>query len=503
MERYVLSLDYGTQSVRGMVFDPQGKLLWKKRANMPQYQRPYPGWAEVDPEEYKKLTIWICRVLREERPEIFSAVEGICIACMRDCLAVVDAEGKALRPMILWLDQRRTQVIRPRNPLLLAGASLIGAGTLIREAGQVGYTNYLIDCEPEIWKKADKFVLLSGYLHRWLLGFFCDSLSNQAGHIPFDSKRQKWADWRDVKYHVYPVEPEKRVPLVPSGTVMGNLSAAAQADTGLSARVQVIAAAPDKACETLGTGCADDTEAVLSFGSQATVQTISRKYYELQQFVPSFPAATPGCWSPELQVYRGYWMIQWFLKEMENAGVQEQEHPEDTFDTYLRKTPAGNDGLVMYPYMGASAKYPRSSGTIMGLRDYHGKAHLYRAMIEGINYTLRWAVERMETLKKSPVQIMKVTGGGSSSDTICQLTADMFGRPAVRMETADTTSLGAAIVGYTALGVHKDYTSAVQSMTKIEKTFLPDPQNTALYNTLYDAYQKDLEKRIHFNTQRG
>ena len=119
MERYVLSLDYGTQSVRGMVFDPQGKLLWKKRANMPQYQRPYPGWAEVDPEEYKKLTIWICRVLREERPEIFSAVEGICIACMRDCLAVVDAEGKALRPMILWLDQRRTQVIRPRNPLLL------------------------------------------------------------------------------------------------------------------------------------------------------------------------------------------------------------------------------------------------------------------------------------------------------------------------------------------------------------------------------------------------
>lgn len=113
MERYILSLDYGTQSVRGMVFDPQGHLLWKKRAAMPHYDRPLPDRAEIDPQEYKKLTIWLCRVMREEAPDLFRRIEGICLACMRDCLTVVDAEGNALRPLILWLDQRRTDTVRP------------------------------------------------------------------------------------------------------------------------------------------------------------------------------------------------------------------------------------------------------------------------------------------------------------------------------------------------------------------------------------------------------
>lgn len=503
MERYVLSLDYGTQSVRGMVFDPRGHLLWKKRAAMPHYDKPLPDRAEIDPQEYKKLTIWLCRVMREEVPDLFRRIEGICLACMRDCLTVVDAEGNALRPLILWLDQRRTDTIRPANPLLRAGAGLVGAGTLIREASQVGYTNYLRDQEPQIWEKADKFVFLSGYLHRWLLGRFLDCTANQPGHVPFDSSRQQWSDWRDIKYYVFPVEKEKLVPLVQPGTVMGNLCAQALADTGLPEDTKVIACASDKACETLGAGCADDKEAVLSFGSQATVQTMSQRYYELQMFVPSFPAAIPNHWNPELQVYRGYWMIQWFLKEMENASIQQLEHPEETFDEYLRRTPPGNDGLVLYPYWGASAKYPVSSGTIMGFKDYHGKAHLYRAIIEGINYTLRWAVEKMEQKKKSPVERLKVTGGGALSNVICQLTADMFGRQAIRMETTDTTSLGAAILGYTALGIYPDYQSAAAQMVRPGRIFEPDPENVKLFNQLYPQYQQDLERRIHFNAKRG
>ena len=111
-------------------------------------------------------------------------------------------------------------------------------------------------------------------------------------------------------------------------------------------------------------------------------------------------------------------MVQWFLKEMETEQVQKERKPEDTFDLYLRKTPPGNEGLVLYPYWGASAKYPLSSGTLMGFRDYHGKEHLYRAIIEGINYTLRWAVERMEQKKKSRIERVKVTGGGAESETI-------------------------------------------------------------------------------------
>ncbi len=503
MEEYILSLDYGTQSVRGMVFDPQGRQIWKKKAAMPPYDKPAPDRAEIDPVYYKKLTVWLCHALQKENPDVFEHIGGLCIACMRDCLTIVDKEGEALRPLILWLDQRRTSVVRPDNKLLLLGASLLGAGTLLREASQVGYTNYLMDYEKDLWEKADKFVFLSGYLHRWLLGFFLDCTANQPGHVPFDSARQQWSDWRDIKYYVFPVEKEKLVPLVPPGTIMGTLSAKAAEEMGLSTRVKVIAGASDKACETLGVGCVDDTEAVLSFGSQATVQTMSRRYYELQTFVPSFPAAIPQYWNPELQVYRGYWMVQWFLKEMETEQVQKERKPEDTFDLYLRKTPPGNEGLVLYPYWGASAKYPLSSGTLMGFRDYHGKEHLYRAIIEGINYTLRWAVERMEQKKKSRIERVKVTGGGAESETICQMTADMFGRDAIRMETTDTTSLGAAMLGYVALGRYGSFQEAAGCMTRPGKVYHPQKETQAVYDQIYPEYIKDLERRIHFNVKRG
>ena len=128
---------------------------------MPPYDKPAPDRAEIDPVYYKKLTVWLCHALQKENPDVFEHIGGLCIACMRDCLTIVDKEGEALRPLILWLDQRRTSVVRPDNKLLLLGASLLGAGTLLREASQVGYTNYLMDYEKDLWEKADKFVFLS------------------------------------------------------------------------------------------------------------------------------------------------------------------------------------------------------------------------------------------------------------------------------------------------------------------------------------------------------
>lgn len=498
MQKYVLAFDYGSQSVRGVIFDEQGRILFRAKKDVPKYSRPQLEWAEADPTDYKTLTIEICQQLKAENEELFNQVAAIAVSSMRDCVAVVDENGEALRPMILWFDQRRTEKIRPENPLLRALTKLVGAERIVKENSQVGYTNYLRDHEPEIWNKAYKFVLLSGYLNRWLTGRFVDAIPNQPGHVPFDSKRMQWSGKTDIKHYVFPVEEEKLIDLVPSGTLMGPLCEQAQKDTGFGPMVQVVAAASDKACETLGVGCFDDTQCVLSFGSQATIQTVCDHYYELDPFVPSFPSAVPGLWNPEAQVYRGYWMVSWFLKEIEIANVQQQEHPEESFDYYLSQTPSGNDGLVLYPYMGASPKYPKSSGTIMGLRDYHGKSHIYRAMIEGINYTLRMAMEKIEKKQHTTIRSLKLTGGGSSSDIICQMTADMFNLETYVTEAKDTTSLGASIIGYVALGTYKTYQDAVEAMVRPSKTFRPIPRNVEMYQRYYSEYVKNIKARIHF-----
>jgi len=114
----VLTVDCGTQSVRGMVFDAKGKIVWKLSCKVPEYKHPYLDWVECDPEEFKNLIVNICRQLREDKPEIFRGLKAITISCMRECITVVDKDGKALRPMIIWMDRRRSEVVHPGKTLM-------------------------------------------------------------------------------------------------------------------------------------------------------------------------------------------------------------------------------------------------------------------------------------------------------------------------------------------------------------------------------------------------
>ena len=244
--------------------------------------------------------------------------------------------------------------------------------------------------------------------------------------------------------------------LVDAGGQLGTVSADAARDSGILEGMPVIAAGSDKGCETLGVGCVDETSISLSFGTTATAQTTSRRYYETIPFMPPYPASVKGSYNPEIAVFRGYWMVSWFKKEFaEREAIEAKERgvpPEVVLDEHLEDIPPGSQGLMLQPYWGPGLKMPEAKGSVIGFGDVHTRAHIYRAIIEGIGYALLEGVEHIEHRSGQHVARVMVSGGGSQSNVICQITADLFDRPVVRSETYETSGLGAAINGFVGLG---------------------------------------------------
>jgi len=253
----------------------------------------------------------------------------------------------------------------------------------------------------------------------------------------------------------------------------------------------LIAAAADKACEVIGSGCVDPQVACLSYGTTATINTTQRKYLEVIPLIPPYPAAIPGAYSLEIQIYRGFWMVSWFKREFaheeqrlaQDRGIE----PEDLFDHLVESAPPGSQGLTLQPFWSPGLKVPgpEAKGAIIGFGDVHTRSHLYRSILEGLAYAMREGAERTERASHKPIREVRVAGGGSQSDGALQITADVFGLPVSTPHVYEASGLGAAMDAAVGLGLHRDFDQAVAAMTRIGRTVEPEPENHKIYDELY------------------
>ncbi len=494
---YLLAIDNGTQSVRALLFDLQGNLLGKGKVDLQAYYSQQPGWAEQDPEYYWKSLGQACELLWQQVDIDKRLIKGVALTTQRGTIINVDAEGKPLRPAILWLDQRRAEI---RDKIKGPWGWLF---KLIREEATVDYfraqaeVNWLAQEQPELWAKTDKVLLLSGFLTHRLCGRFVDSVACCVGYLPFDYKRLKWAARRDWKWQAMPVRPNQLPELVKPGERLGVISAEASRHTGIPEGLPLIAAGADKACEVLGAGGVEPSTACLSYGTTATINTTRSTYLETVPLIPPFPAAIPDHYNTEVMIYRGFWMVSWFkqefgLREMQRAkelGVE----PEALFDELVNSVPAGSMGLMLQPYWTPGIREPglEAKGSIIGFGDVHTRAHIYRAILEGLAYALRQGKEQIEKRSGSKITRLRVSGGGSQSDAAMQLTADIFGLPAERPHVYETSGLGAAIDCAVGLGLHADFPSAIAAMTRVGQVFQPNKPAQQIYERLYrEVYQR-------------
>ncbi len=498
----ILAIDNGTQSVRALLFDLQGNLLDKAKVEIQPYFSHQPGWAEQEPTYFWEKVCEACQMLWRETAVSKAAIAGVTLTTQRGTVINVDKNGNPLRPAIVWLDQRRTSGLKPVGGLWGAAFKVSSMTQTVAQLQADAECNWIRTHQPDIWKQTHKFLLLSGYLNFKLCGRFVDSVGSQVGYLPFDYKRLDWSNSYDWKWQAVPMPRSFLPELVPPATVMGEITPQAAAATGIPVGLPLLAAAADKACEVIGSGALEPHVGCLSYGTTATVNTTHSKYTEVIPLIPPYPAAVPHAYSLEVQIYRGFWMVNWFKQEFglrEKQLAEERGVPiESLFDELVKQVPPGSMGLMLQPFWSPGIKVPgpEAKGAVIGFGDVHTRAHLYRAILEGIAYALREGTERTEKRSHIPVTELRVSGGGSQSDAAMQLTADIFGKPAIRPHTYETSGLGAAIDAAVGLGLHGDFKTAVSAMTHIGKTFDPNPHTHQLYDQLYHRVYKRMYGRL-------
>lgn len=487
----ILALDVGTQSVRAMVFDPAGGLLARTKVQIDPCLPGPPGVCEQDADLYWRALGEATRTLWSRPGVDRSSIAGAVLTTQRGTVVPADADGQPLRRAIVWLDRRRAEGV-PRIGGRWGLAFRAAHATETVAAFQAeAEANLLARTEPELWSRVRRYLLLSGLLVHRLTGRFADSVAAQVGYLPFDYRALGWAAEGDWRWQAIPVRREWLPELVRPGEIIGAVTPAAGETTGIPAGLPLVAAAGDKACEVLGSGALEPHVGAISLGTTATFNTTHRRYVEVIPLVPPYPAAVPGAYSLEVQVYRGFWMVEWFKREFGAAEVARARElgvdTESLFDELVAATPPGSMGLVLQPYWSPGVRIPgpEAKGAVIGWGDVHTRAHLYRAILEGLAYALREGMERTGRRTRSPVTEIRVSGGGSQSPAAVQLIADVFGLPARQPHTHETSGLGAAIDAAVGLGLHPSFEAAVASMTRVAETRDPDPAASALYEDLY------------------
>lgn len=497
----LLALDVGTQSTRAIVFDAEGRIIGRRQVPVEPYVAAQPGWAEQDPAVYWQALTEACQGLWTQGIDP-AAIGAAALTTQRATMICCDADGRPLRPAMVWLDQRRARRPPPLGPGWELLLRLAGARSLLAHFQAEAEANWLAEAEPDIWARSERFVFLSGWLTQRLTGEFVDSAGGQVGYVPFDYRRQQWAHRFDPKWRALAVRPGQLPRLVAVGEPLGGLTHAAATALGLRPGLPLIASAADKACEVLGSGAVDARTAQLSFGTTATINTTQRRYVEVERLLPPYPAALPGAYNTEIQIYRGFWMVSWFKREFAQResllAAERGVAAETLFDALLDSVPPGAMGLTLQPYWSPGVRHPgpEAKGAIIGFGDVHTRAHLYRAIIEGLCYGLRAGREQIERRLGHRLDRLIVAGGGAQSDAAMQIVADVFDLPAERPETTETSALGAAMNAAVGIGLHRDYDAAVAAMARSGRTFEPRTAAVATYDALYREVYQPLYPRL-------
>lgn len=494
--KHFIVIDGGTQNIKAFLFDENGNEVHGESSPVNPYFAVQPGFSEQDAGAYLEITQMVTRsVVQNSRiPE--DTLAAVAITTHRSTIVPVDETGTPVRPAITWLDERKTEGLRfPGGPLVSLAFKAAGMEERLREYQRRSKFNWLKRHEPGNYAKTFKFLTTSSHIFHCLTGEFKDCSSMIVGLFPIDLKGLQWHPWK-VVYEVFGVERARLPELVSPIEIAGTVSEEGARRFGIPRGLPVIIGAGDKQSELLGAGVTTGGIAAISYGTAAVIELLSDKYvtHPRMDFF-TWGAAIPKHWALEGFVGRGYWMVSWFKQEFgkreEDEALRLGVAPEVVLDKQTTDIPPGSMGLLVHPYWHPRENDPLSKGAMIGFSGEHTRAHVYRAIIEGIAYELRRLGELIARRSGRPITELRVGGGGSKSDEIMQITADVFGLPAMRIHTGNLSALGAAIDAAVALGIHTSFPQAVERMVRVKTAFRPVVENAKIYDRLFrEVYVK-------------
>lgn len=481
---YVIGVDCSTTAAKAVVWDDAGSVLSSDRRTFDLTQ-PRPGWGEQNAEDWWTATAAAIR--RAVQTVDTSRLRALCLTHQRESFVCLDHEGNPLRPAMLWLDTRATDEVGTH-----------GSAEVHRITGKPPNPTpawykllWLAAHEPDVGTRLGKVVDVHGFLVHRLIGQWVTSWASADALGLIDMTT---FDYDDGLLAAVGLGRDQVSDLRAPGSVLGGLAPDVARALGLPPGLPVVAGAGDGQCAQLGSGVTDHGRAYLNLGSGIVSGTHSDEYLYRSEF-RTMASAIAGSYTLETFIGGGTFNLSWFVEKfsgLDTRALGLDVSPEQILETAAAGLPPGAEGLLALPYWtGALTPYwdHNARGALIGLSGIHGKAHVYRAILEGLAFEQRLLTEGAEHALHQEVSEVVALGGGSRSRVWCQIIADVLRRRVTVVEEPESTCLGAGILAAAAVGIHESVPGAAKAMSGISLTFTPDAATAATYDRIYDVYR--------------
>jgi len=473
----IIGLDVGSTGCKAIVFDSSGKSLAHAHIEYPFFEKVY----EIDGN-----TIWDCvaTVLKhcgENSPEKITA---LCISSFGESFVPIDSQGNVLLNTMLYTDKRgRSQCD------WLEGK--IGRTRLMQITGhnpQPMYSLpkilYIRDNYPEIYSKVYKFLMIGPFCAFRLTGNDYIDYSLASRTLAFDVIKKEWSQ---LILKATGIDESLLSNPVPSGTIVGQILPEAAKKLALPEGITVVSGGQDQICAALGAGVVESDIAVDGMGTVECITPIFKKPQMSSDFLENNYACVPyvfdGTYATYAFTFSGGSILKWYR----NTFASDKSYKE--LDQEGSKNPTD---LIVVPHFAGSATPDMNeafSGSILGLRFDTDSSVIYRALIEGVSYEMKYNLEILEKHGITFTEIRAV-GGGAKSDYWLQIKSNIFGKTIVSLDVEEAGIVGAAILAGTATGVFQDISAALKVFIKKRKSFLPDKTEMAFYEKQYEKYKR-------------
>ncbi len=495
---YLLGVDNGTTTTKATIFDLDGNEIAVSSGKDVKTSHPQPGWAEQSMPEIWQATAAAIRNVLEVSQINPGDIAGISHSGHGGGVWLVDRDGQPIRPAIIWLDGRT----KPYLDRWAAEAKLpafydLSGWNLFAGIGPVTIFPWLVDHEPEALRKA--FVNLTS--KDWVKYCLTGEFSTDPSMASIALLDQTTLSYSDELLSLAGIQAYKGLlpEIIPAWEVAGKVTRAAAELTGLKEGTPVSGSGFDGACSALGAGTFAVGQASCNIATAGVHVVLSARPTLDPDRIYSLMAHTvPGVFYKTSMAQLAAGNLDWFEREFCAAEKEEAKNRNvsiyDVINEEVARIPVGSGGVIYLPLLqGERAPFvkPEARGVFFGLGDWHSRAHLLRAVFEGVAFSTRHNMEAM--VKEGRLETVHISGGGSKSRLWCQIIADCLGSTIKVPTGADAGSRGAAINAGVAVGAFKDHAEGVSRMVRIGREQSPSEASRLKYDQIYPIYKRLIE----------
>jgi len=484
-----LGIDVGTSGTRALILDEAGRIVASGTEEHAPFASPHPGWAEQDPWDWWRAAGIAVRKAIQSSGESADSIACVGFSGQMHGAVLLDQSDEVIRPALIWCDQRTEAQSKHLE-------QLFGLDKIIQLTSNPPLTNFTLtkflwvqQNEPKHWERVRKVMLPKDYVRLRLTGESAIDVADASGTLMLDVAKRAWSSEILSKTGI---DPQMLPKLFESQEICGRISEAGAKATGLKFGTPVVAGAGDQAAGAVGIGVTRAGVVSATIGTSGVVfAATDRPALDPKGRLHTFCHAIPNRWHVMGVTQAAGLSLRWF-RDRFGAGVEDGRGPYERMTEEAASVKPGAEGLFWAPYlMGERTPHldPSARAAFVGLTASHTRAHLIRAVLEGVAYSLKDTFTIFDEIKV-PVQRIRLGGGGARSPLWRQIQADVYAHEVETVEAEEGAAYGAAILAGVGAKCWTSVDQACDAIVRTAKRVTPETATSAQMQRGYQQYRR-------------